>query len=93
VARPPAKSLSKISAAVATIAFGLTFAGFLTLDVDGPTIVLAIVAPFVGVVAGVAAVVVAYRRREPAVWPWGSLVLNVVPAGFWALVIVVATSD
>ena len=91
--RPRPKSLSRAWAATSTIAFGLTMAGFLTLNIDGPTIVLAIFAPFVGVLTGIVAVVVAYRTRESTVWPWGSRVLNLFPAGFWVLVITVAASD
>jgi hypothetical protein len=87
------RSRSRFWAAIATIAFGLTLAGFLTIDIDGPTIILAIFAPFVGVVAGTVAVVSARRSRESMVWPVGSLLLNLFPAGFWLLVILVATGD
>jgi hypothetical protein len=45
------------------------------------------------VIAGVVAVVVARRSRESLVWPLGSLLLNLLPAGFWALVILVASGD
>jgi hypothetical protein len=93
VEHPGAQSRSRRWAAISTIAFGLTAVGFMTINIDGPTIVLAIVAPFVGVIAGVVAVVIAARRRESLVWPLGSLVLNLFPAGFWALVVLVATTS
>ena len=88
-----ARSRSTFWAAVATIAFGLTFLGFLMIDIDGPTIILAIFAPLVGVVAGIVAVVSAHRNRESMVWPVGSLLLNLFPAGFWLLVILDASGD
>ena len=78
---------------MATIAFGLTFVGFLTIDIGGPTILLAIFAPFVGAAAGIAAVVTARRRRESMVWPLGSLLRNLFPAAFWPLVILIAAGD
>jgi hypothetical protein len=93
VEHPRAQSRSRRWAAVSTIAFGLCVAGFLTIDIDGPTIVLAIVAPFVGLIAGIVAVVIALRHRESLVWPLGSLVLNFFPAGFWTFVVLIATTN
>jgi hypothetical protein len=93
VEHPRAHSRSRRWAAIATIAFGLTFVGFITIDIDGPTIVLAIVSPFVGLVAGVVAVVVAVRRRESLVWPLGSVALNFFPAGFWVFVVLIASTN
>jgi hypothetical protein len=93
VEHPRAQARSRRWAAVSTIAFGLCFAGFMTINIDGPTIVLAIVAPFVGLITGVVAVVVAVRHRESLVWPLGSLVLNFFPAAFWTLVVLVASTS
>ena len=89
---PRARHLSRVWAAISTTAFGLTALGFMTISIDGPTILLAIFFPFVGLAAGTVAVVVAYRRDEPRLWPWGSVVLNLVPAGFWVMAIVVIES-
>src|SRR5262245_18897999 len=81
---------SRTWAGISTVFIALEVVGFgiWTGSDNGFGILLSFFAPFLGVVAGIVAVVIAHNRDEPKLWPWISLAFNLVPAVLWVLVVI-----